>query len=154
VTGASGAIQASTSPTVNYITATSTTASSTLYNLVVSNNASTTNLIISGTQTGGSMSYTASSTNYSCSSGTCTYTNSIPTTANFGIGTYEIAGGITIPGEFTIARLGITSSSAYLYVSPNLATYSFTWSGSNFVVVETADAAGSWSVSGTIYWYR
>lgn len=120
--------------------------------ITVSGTASTTDLIISGTQTGGSWSYTGSSTAYSVATGQTTYTNSIPATANFAL-IYWFQNHATndCEGTVTIARAGLTI--AYVGCTTNYGgtAYGFTWSGSNFVVEEFVDLG---TISGTAYWYK
>ena len=145
--------------TANTINATTTNATSTFSgNLVVSNNASTTNLTISGTQTGGTLSYNASSTAYSCASGTCTYTGSIPATANFGIGDFLITQtNGNNAGSLFLVRIGATTmrvAASKASATANDCSYTFTWSGSNFVVAENTDTNSYCSIDGTIYWYK
>ena len=136
----------------------STTTNATTTTLSISSVASTTDLVVSGTQTGGATTYTASSTAFSCSSGTCTYTGSIPATANIGVGNYLTAGeGGDWSNDFTIFRAGKTTSVILSEDDTSVgrnAQYTFSWSGSDFVVSEDSDSSGLVSVSGTIYWYR
>lgn len=128
-------------------------------NLVVAGVASTTNLIVSGVQIGGSMNYTASSTAYSCSTGTCTYTGSIPTTANWAIGRWTATDeAITFSGHFMISRTGITS---VIVKGMDTLTgvnydwdYNFQFSGNNFVINEDSDNGTDSSVAGTVYYYQ
>ena len=140
-----------TSTTGDITTLTSTTFTN-------SGTASTTDLVISGDQTGGSMTYTTSSTGFSVSSGTVTYTGVIPTNANIGMGkwavTHSIDGSLG-QGNVIIARSGLTST---IISVQNGATddmvYTFSWSGANLVVTETTDATTYGSIAGTIYWYK
>ena len=143
----------------NNFTATSTNATSTFQNLRVVTNATTTNLVISGTQEGGATKYTASSTAFSCASGTCTYTGSAPTAANIAVGNWEANdGGVLFRGDVTFFRTGKTSSSV-MGQDTNAAansdfSYTTSWSGANLVIVEDADESSDTSISGTIYWYQ
>lgn len=125
-------------------------------NLVVAGLASTTNLVVSGIQTGGSMTYTASSTIFT--GGTVTYTGSIPTNANWGMIKFTIddsstAG--TTNGTAMIARSGLTS--AVVGWSTNAGdegVYTLAFSGSDFVVTETTDDGSDSTITGTAYWYQ
>lgn len=166
-TTATSTIQGSTSGTSQlqgYLNVLGTSGTSTISgNLVVSNNASTTNLTISGNQIGGAMSYTASSTSYTVTTGTITYTNSIPTNANKGMGTYTVTDTDCTGnsyGNIIIARSGITASTAGI-TSQNAggaaiceASYTFTWSGNNLQISEDSDEETDSQISGTIYWYK
>lgn len=145
---------------IGVITSTSTaatTATSTITNLKISNNATTTDLFVSGTCYGCPTTYTASSTDFSASSGTVTFTGSIPTNANLGIGKATVnLNSTTYADSFTIAREGMTSATILERNNggSDTSTYTLTWTGSNFVVQETADANTNSSISGTIYWYK
>lgn len=115
------------------------------------------NLHITGTTTGGPLTYTASSTAFSVSSGTVTYTGSIPTTSNVGFGSYVAASGVAggMQGDFTIFRVGKTQAVVGRdddSASGGAFVYTFSWSGANFVATETTDDTSS--VTGTIYWYK
>lgn len=138
----------------------STTTSATTTNFYATL-ASTTDIYIGGTQTGGSMSYTSSSTAYACSTGTCTYTGSIPTNANWGMGDYAITdAGLTgnYGGSVVIARTGKTT--AVVSIAPLSGvgnadgTYTLTWSGADLSINEDTDENTDSSVSGTVYWYK
>jgi hypothetical protein len=152
VSSITGALTSSSSPTFNYLTATSTTASSTFYNLVTRNNASTTNLTISGDTTGGPWSYTGSSTAVSCASGTCTYASNIPANANFGMGTFDISGTF-YTALVVIGRSGQTSQTVKFTGNGGVANsqYTLSWSGTSLVVAENTDGG---TISGTMYWYK
>lgn len=131
-----------------------TTQSTTTY-LTVSTIASTSDLIVSQNCTSCPGSYTGSSTAFSVTSGTVTYTGSIPGNARYGLATCRISesagggcgGG---PAFFMIARSGLTSVTFYDIDNG----YTATWSGNNFSVEETADGAANSVFDGTIYWYR
>lgn len=115
------------------------------------------NLYIGGTTTGGPLTYTASSTAFAVSSGTVTYTGSIPTTSNVGFGSYVAASGAAggMQGDFTIFRVGKTTAVVGRdddSTSGGAFVYTFSWSGANFAVAETTDDTSS--ITGTIYWYR
>ncbi|MFA5772892.1 MAG: hypothetical protein WC974_09205, partial [Thermoplasmata archaeon] len=115
------------------------------------------NLHITGTTTGGPMTYTASSTAFSVSTGAVTYTGSIPTNANSGFASYVAASGAAggMQGDFTIFRVGKTSAVVGRdddSTSGGAFVYTFSWSGANFVATETTDDTSS--VTGTIYWYK
>lgn len=144
----------------NNFTATSTNATSTFQNLRIVTNATTTNLVISGTQVGGATNYTASSTAFSCASGTCTYTGSAPTNANIASGTWTAndSTGQTFSGGVTIFRSGKTSETEKGIDTITGANYDFdytiSWSGANLVIVENSDDTSDTSISGTIYWYQ
>lgn len=120
--------------------------------LVVSGLASTTALTVSGPCAGCPTTYTASSTVYGVSSGTITYTGSIPTWANLGIGEFAIDGGNLLYGAVILTRTGLTSHRVGVN-SGGLTNYLLTWSGNNFSVQEQNDA-GTNSISGTMYWYK
>lgn len=120
--------------------------------------ASTSNLIISNATVGGPMHYTASSTSYSVSSGSVTYTGSIPTNANNGFGRFDLNSGTDgdLSGAIHIFRSGLTSMSVRTNreATSDDCTYVFSWSGANFTVNETDDNAAACSISGDIYWYK
>lgn len=133
-------------------TATSTTATTSLTNLTVSNNASTTKLVID-TSCVGCVAYTASSTAFSVSSSAITYTGSIPTAANWGFIQYFMNRGDTDDKGFClIARVGMTTCTVNNGDGTGDMEYSFAWSGSDFVVTEVADDTSV--ITGTAYWYR
>ena len=122
-----------------------------------SGTASTTDMYISGDQTGGSMTYTASSTVFSVSSGTVTYTGSIPTNANNGMGKWKVnnsTNGDYKQGTFVLNRTGLTTFQFESSETNNDYIYTVTWSGANFSVQEIADTSTLMSLSGTVYWYK
>ena len=115
------------------------------------------NLYIGGTTQGGPLSYTASSTAFSVSSGTVTYTGSIPTTSNVGFGSFVVASGVAggMQGDFTIFRVGKIQAVVGRdddSASGGAFVYTFSWSGANFAVAEITDDTSS--ITGTIYWYK
>lgn len=119
--------------------------------LEVAGHASTTLLHISEDCVG-CIKYMASSTTFACSSGTVTYTGSIPSNAKWGFIHWYIG---SFYGSNVIAREGITSSWASYQDDDGdatLANYQFTWSGNNFAVVEQSDDSSD--IAGTVYWYR
>lgn len=126
-------------------------------NLVVKGLASTTNLIISGTQTGGSMSYTASSTIFSVSTGAVTYTGSIPSYANKALIQIDITDGTSQKNHTEVlARTGLTTATVGNTQQGTVedGTFTLAWSGNDFVVTETVDDSTDSSITGTAYWYR
>ena len=150
-----------------YFTATSTTQASTFpyastTALTISGTGSTTDMYISGNQYGGAMTYTASSTAFSVSTGTVTYTGSIPTNANQGIGTYSISDTDAVAnaqGNVMIFRTGLTSSVISVFDGSGGAAetdgvYTFNWSGANLEITETTDSETDSALTGTIYWYQ
>lgn len=128
-------------------------------NLVVGNNASTTNLMISGYTFGGPMYYTGSSTAVALSSGTQTFTGSIPTNANTMLVSYSMsrtAVGVFSAGVATITRSGLSSARLTYYdpTGTQIKDYTVAWSGNNLVVTEDTDVAGSSDISLTAYYYK
>jgi len=124
--------------------------------ITVANTASTTHLIISGSQTGGTWTYTSSTTVFSVVS---TAVNvSIPSEANFGIikATMNDSGAF-FRGTLTFARKGITDVDFVLTLAGLVGQdgdYSFSWSGNTLTITENSDNNSDSSVSGTIYWYK
>lgn len=116
--------------------------------LVVSNVASTTDLVVSGTCTGCPLTYTASSTIYSVAGGSTTYTGSIPSWANTGIIKYSFTEN---QGNITLTRSGNTTTQVGGWDGTNAARYAFTWSGNDLVVAEEDDGG---TITGTAYWYK
>ena len=143
----------------SFFTATSTTANTFPYAsttaLTVSTTASTTDLIVSGTTTGGPMTYTASSTNFAPQ---VTYTGVIPANANIGLIKWRIVDSSCTPQEVGVAVVARSGLTAADIASNGGATcdgeYALTWSGSNLVVSETSDDSGDSTISGTVYWYK
>jgi len=133
---------------------TATTSTSTFPNILVTNNASTSNLFIGGTQTGGTWAYTGSSTAYSVTSGTTNYADNIPAEANFGMTSAFMNCTQDDYGSATIARSGLTSSQVGNANAGTVANYKFTFSGTTLIVEEEADSSTDCVVSGTMYWYK
>lgn len=126
-------------------------------NLLVSGLSSTTNLVISGTCTGCSMQYTASSTSFNVSSGTVTFTGSIPSWANNALISYKINDVYDFEANIMLARSGLTSQVVeWSFLSGGAKQYvaTLSWSGDNFAVTETTDTDSDGSISGTAYWYK
>lgn len=115
------------------------------------------NIIATSTPSGGT-TYSASSTAYSVSSGTATFTGSIPATSNFALGSITFNKTSEDPDyyDLSFARSGKTTSKIGLGYTgtADVCSYTFTWSGSNLTVEETTDTGGNCSISGTIYWYE
>lgn len=127
-------------------------------NLVVSGLASTTNLLISNSCDGCSMTYTASSTNFNVSSGSVTFTGSIPALANNVLIDYRIddptGGDLSTRTNIIIARVGLTTQAVQNQSADGSYIATFTWSGNNFTVEESTDVNTNGNVAGTAYWYK
>ena len=120
-------------------------------------NASTSVLIVDSCI--GCTAYTGSSTSYSVTSGTITYTGSIPTNANFGIISLAMNDDQDFETNIYIARKGLTQPT-FTYQHSSTAgatkdyTATYTWSEADFSVQENLDTDTDGSISGTAYWYR
>lgn len=148
----------STSTTGTFSALTSTATSSFAGNVTVGANASTSDLIVSNSCTGCPMANTGSSTTFSVTSGTNTYTGSIPTFANTGLGRLILtAQGSTLKIDFILTRSGKTTSSVTWQDNGgdgDSGEYTLSWSGNNFAVTEDTDVNTNMSITGTVYWYK
>lgn len=121
--------------------------------LIVSGEASTTDLVISGTQTGGTFTYISSSA-FSVNAGNTNYAE--PTGANFAIVKYNNTIGTASydsDGAFTIAKVGATIIVWHDGVyTQETGKFTINWTGTNINIAETTD--GGSTFSGTIYWYK